>query len=131
MLNLIALLTGLAGPVANLAGKLADLLIARTNATNNTERARIDQQIEEVHDKRAVLVAQAGNRFFSVVYGILVALLGLCAVVPLMKLLLWDKVIGSFAGYTENAFTTDRLGVELWAVLASIIGFLTVGILRK
>ena len=47
----------------------------------------------------------------------------------LLKIFLWDKVIGSFVGCSQAAkgtcgmFTTDALDPNLWQVVMVVLGF--------
>ena len=44
-------------------------------------------------------------------------------VIYFAKIVLWDKVIGSFAGYTPNAFNTDPLTGEAIGWAAMVMAF--------
>lgn len=124
--TIIGIITGLSGPIASVASKIIDLRLAKTNADSDTEKQKIDQQIEEAHDRQIVLVAEAGNRINAVVR--LILTIGPAAI--LLKLFLWDKVIGSFAGCTAavpviscNTFRTDPIDVYQWSVITAVIAF--------
>lgn len=126
MLNIIGLITGLGPLLIALGDKLAGLLIAKQQAKTQEELAKINQQIEEVHDKRAVLVAESGSRINSIIRSI--AALG--PIIYLNKIYLWDKVGGSFAGcagnsaqYCNTYFSTDAIDPNLWWVAFGVIGF--------
>lgn len=131
MLSLLGLLTGLAGPISALGGKLADLWLARQKATTDYERAAIDRQIQESHDRQAVLVAEAGSRLAGGLNASMRFLIALGPMLLLNKYFIWDKVIGSFwdcAGSKGllprcDHFTTDGLDSNLWWVVMAVIGF--------
>lgn len=127
MLALLGLLSGLAGPIATVAGKIADLKAARIAADGDTAKAVIDERIQALHDRQAVLVAEAGSR----INGAMRALLALGPTVYLGKVFLFDKVLGSFLGYTKDVFTTDALDPNLWWVVISVIGFYFLSTWRK
>lgn len=126
MLNFIGLLTGLGPSLISLGDKLAGLVIARQQAKTQEELAKINQQIEEVHDKRAVLIAESGSRINSIIRAI--AAIG--PIAYLTKIFLWDKVIGSIVGcagsaaeHCKTVFNTDQLDANLWWVVLGVIGF--------
>lgn len=127
MLSLIlGFVTGLAGPIASIASKISDLQLAKVQATTNTEKMKIDQQIEEAHDRRMVLIAEAGNRLNS--YMRFFIALGPASL--LFKVTFWDKVMGSLVGCTNPtiasqcyAFRTDPSDPQIWTVLIAVIAF--------
>lgn len=132
MLNLIASLVGLAGPLKFITGKLADLGIARAQAKTDQERNKIDEQIEEAHDRRAVLVAEANQRIGVIINAGFRAFLAMPAGIVLWKLLVWDKVVGSFMGCAGPlaarnpdcvTFRTDPLDVNQWAIIGAVAAF--------
>ena len=132
MLSLIlGFVTGLTGPILNFAGRLADLQIAKVNAASDTEKAKINAEIEEVHDKRAVLIAEAGNRLGCFLNASMRFLLAIGPLVVLTKLMVWDKVIGSINGCYGDAgrefvcqvYNTDPLDAYQWGIIAVVTGF--------
>lgn len=139
LFSILGFITGLAGPLSNLANKIVDLKSQRLKAETDIERHKIDQQIEEVHDKRAVLIAEAGSRIGVAINASCRLILAIPAGVILYKLLVWDKVIGSFdgcAGKAGNAlrcvtYNTDVLDTNQWAVIAAVIGFYFLTTWRK
>ena len=140
MLSIIlGFITGLAGPALNFAGRLTDLKIAQVNARTDIEKAKVNQEIEEVHDKRAVLIADAGNRISSFLNGTMRFILAIPAAAIVWKLLFWDKVIGSIDGCVGDAgqearcliYNTDPLDAYQWAIIALVTGFYFVAIMRK
>ena len=125
---LLGLITGLAGPITNLIGKITDLNIAKVNAASDVDKAAIDAQIEEAHDRKAVLIAEAGNRLEGMINSVVRLVITLGPASYLFKVFLWDKVIGSMVGCVGKdvncpAFTTDPLDANLWAVVVAVIAF--------
>lgn len=132
MLSIIlGFITGLAGPIASVVGKISDLQIAKVNAASNVEKAHIDAQIEEAHDRKAVLIAEAGNRIAGLINSATRLALAIGPISVLLKIFLWDKVIGSFVGCGGNAghsvacatYSTDPLDQNLWWVIMAVCGF--------
>lgn len=126
MLSIFAGLVGLAPSLFNIFNKLTDLKIAQVNAQTDVQKAEINEQIEEVHSKQAALTALIGNRITAVAVTILLLAFGLSTAIVFMKLTIWDKVVGSFFGYTRDMFTTDPLDAYFWGVTMAIVGLLTI-----
>lgn len=134
MLSLIlGFITGLAGPISAAISKITDLRVAKLNADSNVEKQKIDQQIDEAHDRQAVLVAEAGNRIAAALNASVRLLLTVGPALFLTKVFAWDKVIGSFAGCAGKVqlemlkkcqtFKTDPLDTNLWWVIIAVIAF--------
>lgn len=117
--GIIALITGLAGPLANAYAKTKDLEMARVQAGTEVEKAAIDSQISQSHDRAQVIIAEAGSRLNAIIRGFL----ALGPMVYLDKIFLYDKVLGSFLGYTKDSFTTDPLDEKLWMVVTVVLSF--------
>lgn len=119
--GIIGIITGLAGPIATVVGKITDLQLARVQATTDQERMHIDAQISESHDRLMVLQAEAGSRINAVMR----FLLALGPMVFLMKVFIFDKVVGSFMGQARGGsiWVTDPLDSNLWAVVTAVLAF--------
>lgn len=131
MLNFIAWLTGLAGPISVITSKIAELGIAKAKAQTDYERARITREIEEAHDRRAILVAEAGNRVAGALNASMRFLLALGPMVFLLKVFAWDKTVGPFykcvGKFTRfddcYMFNTDNISTQEWAVVVAVVAF--------
>lgn len=129
MLGFLAFITGLSGPIQYITGKLADLGIAKSKASTDQEKIKIDAAIQEAHDRRAILVAEAGSRLAGTLNASVRLLLALAPLVIIWKLMIWDKVIGSFAGCAGITgpecvtFNTDKLDPNQWLVITAVIAF--------
>ncbi len=124
MLTILGMLTGLAGPLAQIGAQIVSLEQAKTKAASDEEKQKIDAELSEAHDRKAALIAEAGSRLNAIIRG------GLAfgPFVYLLKVFLWDKVIGSFLGHACfqgkcSVFLTDQLDVNLWKVVAAVIAF--------
>lgn len=126
--TILTFLTGLSGTVGKVSDNIKDLEIAKTSAASNKEKALIDAQIAEAHDRKDALVAEAGSRINAIFRTLLAVPAGLI----LYKLLAFDKVIGSFAGCSgEQArglegcgkYLTDPLDAYQWGVITAVIAF--------
>jgi len=133
MLAFLGLLTGLAGPIAQATASIADLLKAKANAKSNTDIADINRQLEEAHDKRAILVAMAGNRFTATLAAIMAFGFALGPMLYTLKYYGYDKVYGSLFGCAGShpvrsadfcaTFITDPLEPTMASVLIAAVGF--------
>lgn len=121
MFSIIGLLTGLAGPIANIANKIIDLQAQKAAAKSNEDIKSIDAAIEEAHDRKATLIAEAGNRFLSLITGIGRAVIIFPVGIILNKVLIWDKIIGECL--MGSCFTTT-ISSQLWGVITAVIAFL-------
>lgn len=122
--GIIGIITGLAGPIANVIAKISDLKIAQVQASTDQEKMKIDAQINEAHDRMMVLQAEAGSRLNAIIRG----LLAVGPMIFLWKIFVWDKVIGSFMGHSCfhgecSVFNTDALDSNLWAVVTVVLSF--------
>jgi len=114
MLAILGFLTGLAGPLATIAGKILDTKTALAQAQSNDEKNRLNAAIEELHAQQAVLVAEAGSRLNAIIRG----LMAVPVMILLWKLLVYDKALGQWTGGH-----TDPLGSDLWKVVTAVIAF--------
>lgn len=126
MLGILGFITGLAPAIAQIAGQIMDLQRAKISASTEVQKAEFNKQIEDLHDKRQVLVAEAGSRINAIMRFIIA--IGPAAY--LTKIFVWDKVIGSIVGcagvnseYCRIAFNTDTLDANLWWVALGVVGF--------
>ncbi len=141
--SIIGLLTGLGGPIIKLGSNIVDLQRQKADAKTQIAKAEIDARIEETHDRRAVLVAEAGSRLAGGLNASMRFLLTLGPLLVLSKILIWDKVVGSFDGCAGSrgtldvcsSYRTDILDTNLWWVITAVVGFYfvtsTASILKK
>ncbi len=125
MLSILGFITGLAPMLTQMANNITDLQKMKVKAQSDHEIAAINSQIEAIHDRRQVMIAEAGSRLNGVARFCFAAL----TFPVLAKILVWDKVVGPFFNCVGKdpvgcqMFNTDALGYEIWAVIGSIIGF--------
>lgn len=134
---ILSLVTGLGPTLSNVGKQISDYKIAKGNTESQREKNKIDQQIDEAHDRRDVIVAEAGNRVAVIMKGVARAALILPAVAILNKLVTWDLVIGSLVGCSKQyvalhpdrciSFATDpmRFTIEptIGWIIAAACGF--------
>lgn len=121
------LVSGLFGSINHITDAISNEKIALINAKTDEERISSQERISALEQRRAVMIAEAGvsriNMFVR-------AFLGAPAGVILWKLMVWDKVIGSFVGCsghtmpgTCQTFNTDVLDDNQWHVIMIVLGF--------
>lgn len=114
MFSIIGLITGLAGPLTQVASQIIALQSAKQKAASDEEHQKIDADLQEAHDRRAALIAEAGSRLNAIMRGLLAA----PVVILLWKLLVFDKALGQ---WTDGH--TDALGPDMWKVITAVIAF--------
>lgn len=125
--GLPGLLKGMFGTIDNITNAISNEKIAGINATTDQERIASQERVSTLQMRRDVMIAEAGNKTNSRIR----AGLALGPLVLLLKIFVWDKVIGSFAGCAGaggNAvkcatFNTDPLDPNLWQVVSIVLGF--------
>jgi len=126
-------LSGLAGPIAAVLNKITDLKIARAKADSETTKAEINLELEIAVARKAVLLAEAGDKLTRRINGFVRLVAASGPIAYLTKIFLWDKTIGAFYGCSGvsgdmnvdcHIFNTDPLAdINLWWVVISVIGF--------
>lgn len=119
--------------LGQLANNITDLQKMKVKAASDTDLAQINKQLEEAHDRRAIIIAESGNRIASFFTAGMRALMAAPIAIFLWKWLVWDKVIGSLsrcAGKFGDAnpdgcatFITDRLDDNTWWIVLGVCGF--------
>lgn len=116
---MIGFLLSLVNPISSIVGKIADAKVAMANAETDKDRIAADERVKTLEARRDVLVAEAGSGINTFMRGGL-AFGPMCY---LLKIFLFDKVLGSFLGKTRDIFTTDPLDENLWKVVVAVVGF--------
>lgn len=139
ILGLPGLISGLFGTINGITTAISNQKIAVINATTEQERIAAQERVNTLQARRDVLIAEAGSgsRLNLIMRTVIAA--GPAGVI--LKLFLWDKVIGSLVGCSQAArgtcgiFTTDPLDANQWTVITIVLGFyfvteVTVGVSR-
>lgn len=130
--RILATITGLGSAMARVVGKIYDLKIAQLKAASGDERAEIERQITEIEGRKAVLIAESGMRLAGFMNASVRFAYGVAGAAIILKLLVWDKVIGSFVGCSGpkaisltscQTFRTDPLDVYQWSVITAMVAF--------
>jgi hypothetical protein len=132
MLGLVlGFLTGMGPVISGIVTSVANTKAALAAAETDQERNKLRAEVDELNARRAVLIAEAGSRFATIMNVTIRSLLALGPVVLLLKVFVWDKSMGPFVGCVGDTtgverclkFTTDGLDTNLWAVVIAVIGF--------
>lgn len=134
-----ALVTGAFGTINGITSALSNEKIAVINAKTTEEQIAAQERVNTLQARRDVLIAEAGSG--SRINLIMRSLFALAALSVVLKLYVWDKVIGSFVGCSQAAagtcgmFVTDQIDDNGWKIITMVMGFyflseVTLGITR-
>lgn len=126
LLSVPSLISGLFGTLNGITNAISNEKIALLTATTQQEQIAGNERIATLQQRRDVLIAEAGSSRLNIYVR---AGLALGPLVILLKLFVWDKVIGSLVGCSQapagtcGKFTTDPLDAHQWQVVMIVIGF--------
>ena len=137
--GLPALISGMFGTINGITNAISNAKIAQINATTEEARIAAAEQVQTLQARRDVLIAEAGSGSRVNLWMRVALAIGPAAI--LLKVFLWDKVIGSFVGCSQapvgtcGKFVTDPLDANLWQVITIVLGFyfvseVTLGVTR-
>lgn len=121
-----SLISGAFGTVNNITNAIANEKLAVITATTQKEQIAAQERVKTLEARRDVLIAEAGGSKINLIVR---AVLASGPAGVLLKLFIWDKVIGSLAGCSQapkgtcGIFTTDPLDENMWRVIMIVIGF--------
>ena len=126
--TILGLVPGLFNTVNGITNAITNERIKLAQAQNESDRVASQERIASLQAKQAVLIAESGS---SKINAIIRAGFGLVALGIVSKLLLWDKVVGSFMGCAGEAghaldcatYNTDPIDASQWTVVTAAIGF--------
>ena len=125
---LLGLIPGAFSTINGITNAISNERIRKIDATTDQARIQADERIKSLEAKRSVLVAEAGT---SKINAFVRATMGLAVAVVIAKLMVWDKVVGSYAGCAGPmgsalecaTFRTDPLDANQWAIITAVVGF--------
>ncbi len=125
---LLGLIPGAFNTINGITNAIANERIRKIDAETDQQRIQADERIKSLEAKRSVLVAEAG---VSKINAVMRATMGASVAIVIAKLLVWDKVIGSFSGCAGPmgsalecaTFRTDVLDTNQWGIITAAIGF--------
>lgn len=111
----------ISGPIIN---GLISAYKSKLAAGNTSERIAADLAQRELEVQKAEVQAQSQLKVAQVGhFWEPEKLFAYIIVIYFAKIVLWDKVLGSFAGYTPNIFNTDPLTGEAVGWAAMVMAF--------
>lgn len=122
-----SIVAGLFGTINGVTAALSNAKIAAITATTQAEQIAAQERVSTLQARRDVLIAEAGSG--SRLNLIIRSVIAIGPASVLLKIFLWDKVIGSIVGCSQAAkgtcgiFTTDALDANLWTVITVVLGF--------
>lgn len=125
---LLGLIPGLFTTVNGITNAISNERISQINATTEQQRIASQERVSALEQKRAVMIAESGA---SKLNAVMRACIGASVAAAVAKLLVWDKVIGSFHGCAGSAgqamdcssFRTDPFDANQWSIITAAIGF--------
>lgn len=125
---LLGLIPGAFNTINGITNAISNERIRKIDATTDQQRIQADERIKSLEAKRSVLVAEAG---VSKINAVMRATIGASVAIVVAKLLVWDKVVGSFSGCAGpmgsalecQTFRTDLLDTNQWGIITAAIGF--------
>src|ERR1039458_4114904 len=91
-----SLITGMFGTINGITSAISNQKIAVINATTEQDRIQAQERVNTLQARRDVLIAEAGSG--SRINLIMRVVLAIGPASILLKVFLWDKVIGSLVG---------------------------------
>lgn len=126
LLDILSIIPNAFRTVDNITNAIKDEKIARLKAGTEEERIASDERVKTLEARRDVLIAESGVSKANIIVRVFFAA---PVVAVIIKLLLWDKVIGSLVGCSQAArgtcgiFTTDPLDDNQWKIIMIVMGF--------
>jgi hypothetical protein len=122
-----ALVSGMFTTINGITAAIANEKLAQINAKTTEEQINSAERISTLQAQRDLMIAEAATSKLNIIVRSSIAL---GPALFLLKVFLWDKVIGSFAGCsghtlpgTCSTFVTDPLDNNLWSVITIVLGF--------
>lgn len=129
MLWLLQLIPGLFNTINGITNAISNERLKLIEAKTDQQKIASQERISSLQAKRDVMIAESGT---SKINAFMRASIGASVAVVVAKLLVWDKVIGSFSGCAgpigQNlsgcvTFRTDLLDPNQWGIITAAIGF--------
>ncbi len=126
--SLLGIVPAITSTINGITQAISNEHIALINAKTDQEKNEIMGRIAGLQAQQAVLVAESQrsnlNIWIRSAYGV-------CALFPVAKILVWDKVVGSLMGCVGDAgkaescaiFNTDKLSDNDWKLVTVVVGF--------
>jgi hypothetical protein len=112
---MLSWLLSLINPLNSIIGAISNTRIAQINASSEVEKAQLSAQLGALEAKRDALIADAGHSKIDLIVR---AGLTFPLVAYFGKVILWDKVVGSWPNYY-----TDSRGPQNMILVYAVLGF--------
>lgn len=132
-LSLIAsipsILGGLFGTLNGITAAISNEKINAQNAATEQERIHAQERVNTLQARRDLMIAESAHSNLNIIVR---SFIGGAVATVLMKLLVWDKVVGSLVGCAGKgigasmpctSFNTDPLDSNQWQVIMVVLGF--------
>ncbi len=106
--SLLGLGTSISSTIAGITNAIRDKEIALINAKTDQERIAASRDIAQLQAQAAVLQEEAKVSKLNIYMRTAFAV---CALAPIFKVLVWDKVVGAFDGCVGHAGEAARCAV--------------------
>lgn len=129
LLNLLGLAPAILNTIDGIGKDIANERLAQISAKTDEERIQSQERVAILQARRDALIAEAHtpSGIWNAVMRFILAI-GPASV--LLKLLLWDKVVGSLAGCSGHTapgtcgiFNTDPLDAHQWYAITAAVCF--------
>lgn len=136
-MSLLSLL-GIIPEAISLGKSITGLIQRKAELRSDVEKANIDASVQELQARRDILIAEAKQERSAFVNACMRGFLAIPAGIALWKLIVWDKVIGSFKGCAAKlpsldcvTHRTDAFDANMWWVILGVVGFYFVTMRNK
>lgn len=126
---ILGLIPGLFTTVNGITNAISNERVTQINAKTEQEKIASQERINSLQAKRDLMIAESGT---SKINAFMRASMGASVSLIVAKLLVWDKIIGSFKGCAGtvgqgleqcSSFRTDLLDANQWSIITAAIGF--------
>jgi hypothetical protein len=121
-----SLISGAFGTINNITAAISNEKINARNAQTAEEKIASEERVKTLEARRDLMIAEAGVSKANIL--VRTAFAG-AVILVIWKLIVWDKVIGSFVGCSQapagtcKIFTTDPFDDNQWHIIMVVIGF--------
>lgn len=112
---LLGLIPGALSTINGITGAISNEKIALINAKTAQEQIEIGERIAALQSRRDLMIAESAH---SNINAYIRAGIAIGPMTFLLKVFLWDKVLGAL-----TAGRTDALDANLWNVIMAVVGF--------
>ncbi|WGR74352.1 MULTISPECIES: hypothetical protein [unclassified Bradyrhizobium] len=122
----LSILLGLADPIEKITTAIVKARADALNATTEQEKIAAEERVKTLEAQRDLQMSEGKTSRTNMIVR---AFAASPVIIVVWKLLVWDKVIGSFLGCSQapigtcKIFTTDPLDDNQWKIIGVVYGF--------